>query len=251
MDRSSSAKWLIEGADGVDIGGAGTVTNWGTIKASNTYGVFIGEGGSVINGSASATGRLIEAARDGVAISGAAGTVSNFGTIAGTLAGGSGVLLAHGGTVNNGASGSTGWLIAGGAYGVRIFNGSGTVNNFGTIIGTSYAGVDEAASRPGDQRTKQRGELVDRRRRRNHWSTVPAPSRTGARSRPPAPMVCLLAKAASVTNGNATATGRLIEAARNGVAISGAVGTVSNFGIDRWDAGLAAGGVILASTAAP
>jgi T5SS/PEP-CTERM-associated repeat protein len=69
-------------------------------------------------------------------IHGAAGTVSNDGTITGTS--GDGIRLASGGAVTNSGSASA---ITGGGSGVDITGPSATVTNDGTITGTSHDGV--------------------------------------------------------------------------------------------------------------
>ncbi len=85
-------------------GGAGSVTNFGAIKAG-TVGVFLGDGGRVANGQSGSTAGLIVGGTTGsaVGIAGTTGTVINFGTLEtlGTLAN---IALNGGGTVTNGAS---------------------------------------------------------------------------------------------------------------------------------------------------
>ncbi len=120
------------------FGLAGTpwrVTNLGTVNATGTgsAGVFLSSGGSVTNGSSSSTAALIEGAGSGVVVSGAAGTVTNFGTIEGTGTTSDGVVLGAGGSVTNGASGAPGGLVDGSFLGVVISGSPGTVVNFGTI----------------------------------------------------------------------------------------------------------------------
>src|SRR5215472_14762677 len=121
-----------------------TVTNFGTIESLQTaingfdgVGVQLDRGGSVANYGL-ISGQL------GVLVptsTGAAGTVSNLGTIettgsftvSGTIAlYPDAVRLAGGGTVINGQSGSTAGLIRAGWVGVEITNAAGTLVNFGT-----------------------------------------------------------------------------------------------------------------------
>jgi uncharacterized protein with beta-barrel porin domain len=127
-------------------GGAGQVTNAGTIKA-NGYGVYLGGGGSVTNSGTitggpngifvAGTGTVTNQSK-GV-ISGyiglymSTGTVTNAGTITGTGTHGSGVYLSSGGTVTNQAGG----VIRGGQEGVVVVGAAGKVTNAGTITGTS------------------------------------------------------------------------------------------------------------------
>ena len=79
----------------------------------------------------------------GVKASGAAGTVTNFGTIGGKGFTGFGVYLPAGGVVTNGSASDAKALIEAGA-GVRASNA--TVANFGRIQG-SYTGVDLGGGR--------------------------------------------------------------------------------------------------------
>ena len=128
---------LISGAAGITSDLNATIVNSGTIIGNGTNGGAINlSGGTVINGPGGATAALIEGA-SGVLIgfngtsSGGVGTVQNFATIIGTA--GTGVLLT-GGSVINGATGSTAALIEGTGGGIQIGNGIGTVSNFGTIL---------------------------------------------------------------------------------------------------------------------
>lgn len=140
---------LITGAHfGVDItGGAGAVTNSGTIAATyggSGAGVVLRGGGYVVNDGGLITGYygvllsnggvvannagLIQGAKVGV--TGTAGTVSNSGTIAGVDTTTTGILLT-GGSVSNAG------VIAGG---IQINGAAGTVDNTGMIVG-GFAGV--------------------------------------------------------------------------------------------------------------
>jgi hypothetical protein len=112
------------------VGGAGSFTNLGT-----SGGVQFQAGGSVVNGSASAT---IGGANDGVYIGGGTGTVTNLGTITGLAV--AGVLLNAGGGVTNGSAAAPAATITGWS-GVALYAG-GTVTNLGAITGTGFAGID-------------------------------------------------------------------------------------------------------------
>ncbi len=105
-------------------GGAGTVVNWGSITASFDSAVTLADGGTVINGSTADTTAAIGAQyRDGVQISGAAGTIVNYGRIHSEYSGGVG--LAAAGIVINGSASDTSASISGDLYatGVDISGG--------------------------------------------------------------------------------------------------------------------------------
>ena len=102
-------------------------------------------GGVVTNGAPGVLGAIIKGGNVGVEFFGQAGTVINSGTVIGrgpynfpndppSLTG-SGVLLAAGGVVTNGASGTNQALITGTKYGVSIAGGPETVINAGVITG--------------------------------------------------------------------------------------------------------------------
>src|SRR5205807_2602740 len=95
-----------------------TVTNFGTIEATRSTGngVFLGTNTPH-------------------------GTVTNNGTIKATGTSGSGVELQAGGTVFNGASGSTAALISG-APGITVLGAAGTVINYGTIASSLNAAAN-------------------------------------------------------------------------------------------------------------
>ena len=134
---------------GVNISnGPAVLTNLGTITAGSqqNVGVALSTGGSVTNGASGATGALIfDATSNAIVITGASGTVTNFGTVSTTTTINSAIYLQRNGLVTNGASGSTAALIEG-RTGISFskpsatLSGFGTVDNFGTIIATGVTG---------------------------------------------------------------------------------------------------------------
>jgi|GEM_PF-1863846 uncharacterized protein with beta-barrel porin domain len=139
---------------GVEItGGAGFVTNSGSITGDTRDGVRLRAGGTVDNQKHG----VIGGNNDGVKISGDWGKVINSGVIIGTN--NTGVRLEDGGLVVNqtkqrhgnysgddsqttsGYYGNNNPTIEGGRYGVKISGGKGIVINSGTIIGITNAGV--------------------------------------------------------------------------------------------------------------
>jgi T5SS/PEP-CTERM-associated repeat protein len=124
---------LISGqtADGVDLGGGGTVTNLTGTITGGSYGVVLVNGGSISNSSAA----VIKGGRFGVIATDAAATLTNQGTIAGTTA--SGAYFLDGGYVNNAKTGT----ITGSYFGIQINSISSSVTNFGSVSSSrSYTG---------------------------------------------------------------------------------------------------------------
>jgi len=129
----------ITGGDGVRFNnGLGTLTNFGkiiSVTALTGLGVEL-HGGRVVNGAATVTGASIVGAR-GLEVYGAAGTVTNFGTIAAGYTNASAIRLHAGGVIANQPSG----LVQGTGDGITIGGagiGAGTVTNSGTIVGTFF-----------------------------------------------------------------------------------------------------------------
>ncbi|MEO8926171.1 MAG: hypothetical protein ABI306_03315 [Caulobacteraceae bacterium] len=136
---------LILGGSGVDISGSATVTNFGAIRGlavgRGAHGLRLQNGGVVVNGAAGDPIASIEG-YTGVAILGAAGTVTNFGTVRGDGAENLefGVNLRAGGGVYNGGASDRSALIVG-YGGVKIAGVPGRVDNYGTIQATgAYTG---------------------------------------------------------------------------------------------------------------
>jgi FG-GAP-like repeat len=127
---------------GVEIGAGtgnagipGTVVNLGTIDGGSNTGVWVAEGGVIVNGQPGVAGALITAGADGAATgyqsTGGVGSVVNYGTIVGPNVA---VFLEAGGVVTNAG------LISGGG-GIDVTVTAGIVDNYGTAIGTVFDAV--------------------------------------------------------------------------------------------------------------
>jgi hypothetical protein len=111
--------------------------NQGSIVSQfgNNAGVEFNHGGTIVQGAANP---LISGYYRGVEINNGAGTVENFGTIAGGGKGGIGVDLTGGGAVSNNSAHAR---ITGAYYGIAVSGAAGSIENFGTIIGKADAGI--------------------------------------------------------------------------------------------------------------
>ena len=140
---TNSAGGYIGAAYGVGVftGNPAAVANSGVIAD----GIFLQAGGSVVNGNSGSTGGLITEIESPVLsdligdqaidVSGAAGTVTNYGTIAADN--GTGIRLQGGGTVRNNQHSA---LISGADIGVGI-GAAGAVVNRGTILASGDSGL--------------------------------------------------------------------------------------------------------------
>ena len=125
-------------ATGGTVAGIGAATSWSVVNTgailvpsgTATYGISLGAGGSISN----AAGAAIQAGR-AAGIFGGAGTITNYGLLAGSTYGGA--VLGKGGLVSN-ASGGT---ISGVTHAILIKNAAGTVINSGTIGDTTKAAI--------------------------------------------------------------------------------------------------------------
>ena len=135
----ASRSAVIEGAAGVSAYyGTLDVHNYGLISGAgvNKSGVYLGEGGHVINGANTDATAIIQGGNGVFAPVGAA-FVSNYGTITGHAVSGEAIFLGSGGAVNNGSGGDHAALIQG-AVGVFIEGATGAVTNAGTILGDRW-----------------------------------------------------------------------------------------------------------------
>jgi hypothetical protein len=143
IDGSSAASWTItnngvvssSGGNGILLLGPGTINNAGSL--SGTEGVALRTGGSLTNslrGAISASGAIGGGSGigSGIYITGALGTVSNYGAVVGAAYG---VAMARGGTVTNSNS------IAGGEDGIIIQGGAGTIANTGSVTASVDDGI--------------------------------------------------------------------------------------------------------------
>jgi hypothetical protein len=132
------------GAFGIQASAPATVINDGAVSAeaghaSPAFAIALYAGGAVQNGSEADTGASILGFR-GIDIAGGAGTVTNFGSIAGNGAvagffGGPGVVLAEGGEVVNGSADDRVASIEGGVVGIAVYGAAGEIVNYATIDG--------------------------------------------------------------------------------------------------------------------
>ncbi|HEX4365383.1 MAG TPA: Hint domain-containing protein [Rhodopila sp.] len=124
-------------------GGDVTIVNLGAIEdPAGNASIYLVDGGTVVNGSATDTSALISG-EQGIYAYLDPTTVTNFGSIIGFGSGGIGIALIAGGVVTNGAAGSTSAVVSGAGYGIFMPQGTGTVVNFGTISSARY-GIDMA-----------------------------------------------------------------------------------------------------------
>jgi hypothetical protein len=116
----------------------GPLTNLGAISSPNGAGVTLAAGGSVTNGSTSATTASISGYHSGVDATAASATIGNFGAI--HSSNGAGVTLAAGGSVTNGSASDTVASISGYLSGIDATGASATIGNFGAISCTGRYG---------------------------------------------------------------------------------------------------------------
>ena len=160
--NGSTAELITGAATGVDIdGGAGNITNFGTIASTATGmvggAIFLYAGGLIANYGLITGARAPIGVGHGAAVTtlDTAATVRNLGTIASSATNASvGINLIHGGVIVNGAANATGALITGSVYGIyaggHLLGGGGTysyptgalatVVNYGSIRAAPASG---------------------------------------------------------------------------------------------------------------
>ena len=126
----SGATYGIE----ADSSQAWVIVNQGTVIGTSGNAIYLGDGGTVTN---RGTASLIEGGFSGVYVAGAAGTITNAGTILGS-GGNVGVDLTVGGTISNNGSAA---LIECSYFGIYAKGGAAVVTNAGTIAGTGTKGI--------------------------------------------------------------------------------------------------------------
>jgi hypothetical protein len=219
----------------------GVIVNYGTAIATTNNGfsggAYVGNGGTITNGSGVDTTATLEGGF-GVLLRGAAGgAVVNFGTVIGTYSAPDFVIASvyvSTGSVTNGSSVDHVALIEG-QVGVAVENstGVGTVTNFGTILATTGTGhqygvefgqgagdlVNGSATDSGALIQGVGGVLIEKTATVSNFGSIEAAG--GA--------ALLLNDGGSVTNGGAGDRTALIQGYQ-GVYITQAPGAVANFG---------------------
>jgi len=230
---ASDTKALISANYAVQLQQAGTVVNFASIISASAvgFGIYCNEPGLVTNGSLQDTTATIQGAV-GVLMpgdTGVAGTVDNFGVIEGSGTNSAGVLLTEESVLDNGARTDASARVSG-DYGVKGV-GHATVTNYGVIVGSgtesSAAGVylengGRVTNEAGAEILGTTGVLA-----LNDAATVTNLGKiTSAKDTSPG---VGLREGGVVTNGSLSDTHAIIAGGR-GVDVSGAAGTVTNFG---------------------
>jgi hypothetical protein len=235
---------LIVGSfNGISAGNSITVSNFATIKATTSTGVFLAQGGSVTSGSAADTkASIVGGTGDGISVSAGTVGVSNFGTVAGAngIGIGNGTVGAKGTVVNGSALDTSALINATGTFGSGIFINSSTVsiNNFGTIKGVS-TGIGFGNGTVASSGTVVNGSIADTKASIigstgngivvgtgtagiSNFGTIAGP--TGI----------FLAQGGSVTNGSAADTkAAIIGSTGDGIFVGGGTAVINNFGTIR------------------
>lgn len=193
---------LLQGVtSGIELLGASTITNTGSIGGTSQAGIALLGGGHLTNqGSGQISG-----ATYGVSIAGAAGTVVNTATLTATGTAGIGLALADGGLVSNSATAA---LIAGQSVGVQLSAAASTLDTLGRIEAQASSGIGVSMA----------GGVLD-----NQNSTAGAGTISGG-------YAGVLAQGGTITNGaTSAATVATIYGGYFGIAATGAV-SITNAG---------------------
>ncbi len=148
----------------VSVNAAGTVVNDGTVvgRGVGSEGIKLGDGGTITNGTPLVTTALIAGYSNGIVIAGAAGTVTNHGTVEGTGASGVGVafvgfyantltnagrIVGAGGTAIQFGGGNDLLIVDAGAVFTGTVDGGGGTNkviegSHGTLKVTGFTGFE-------------------------------------------------------------------------------------------------------------
>ncbi len=137
---ANAAATIIGGLQGVEVGGASQVVNYGSISGIVQFGVWFGAGGSLVNGDDSHAQARISGGGNGVLVVGGTGSIANGGTIEGTA--GAAISMLGGGSIANGSTASATARLAGGVDGIHAYTVAATVANAGTIVGTAGSGIE-------------------------------------------------------------------------------------------------------------
>jgi hypothetical protein len=131
---------LIQGyASGIYAGKVSTIGNFATVSGLNSTGIVLEKGGVLTNGSATDTKALIYGGLYGAELYGNSDVVTNFGTIEGGTNGTGIEISGSSALFVNGSSADGTALVYGYKGGFYGTGGGVTVENFGSIIGsTSY-----------------------------------------------------------------------------------------------------------------
>ena len=217
---------------------AWAVANRGTIDSTGgmgSYGIHLAAGGNITNTPVgvgpTSTGGLIEGC-GGLLIEGAAGFVTNLGTILGTGANTNGVLLTAGGRITNGSAADTTALISDPRRGVGIDGGAGAVTNFGTIenAGASSSVVLKASGTVINGSSTSTAALIASNGGTGVYITGGAGTVTNFGTIHAYWGINLLHVGGRITNGSVGVTSSLIEGTAGSAAqITGTAGTILNY----------------------